>query len=134
MAESGNYSRKNDRCAEEEYSSMEEASSLAAAMRDSSARRDSSLSSAYRESALASASRESLRIHRHHSSNSDSTQQVAFNFPFPTSGSDIFLTTNSVSLYIFLKQGKLKIIYTTSPFKPGLICSSICISNWVFLK
>lgn len=78
MAESGNYSRKNDQCAEEEYSSMEEASSLAAAMRDSSARRDSSLSSAYRESALASASRESLRIHRHHSSNSDSTQQKYF--------------------------------------------------------
>lgn len=78
MAEGNNYSRKNDRCAEEEYSSMEEASSLAAAMRDSSARRDSSLSSAYRESALASASRESLRIHRHHSSNTDSTQQKSF--------------------------------------------------------
>lgn len=78
MAESNNYSRKNDRRAEEDYSSMEEASSLAAAMRDSSARRDSSLSSAYRESALASASRESLRIHRHHSSNSNSTQQKSF--------------------------------------------------------
>lgn len=79
MAErNNNYSRKNDRCAEEEYSSMEEASSLAAAMRDSSARRDSSLSSVYRESALASASRESSRIHRHHSSNMDSTQQKSF--------------------------------------------------------